>query len=187
MNTKTILTTAVLAIALAVPAHATGKKVDNSNNPTAIAGAAAGAAARSSSKANAAAIAAQQQSVDANFKNTNRNVNNVSQGQGQDQSQSQSVNNSDSVVVEGDDIPSFTGNVTVFLGSLANDKCGRVAVGVPYSAYTCNVLMEADAMQEKLTPIYGTRKAAQIALLHAARLDRTIRDTLLAAGVVKRP
>ncbi|MEO1208402.1 MAG: hypothetical protein AAFX78_02570 [Cyanobacteria bacterium J06638_20] len=185
MNIKTILTTAVLAIALAVPAHATGKKVDNSNNPTAIAGAAAGAAARSSSKANAAAIAAQQQSLDANFKNTNRNVNNVSQGQGQDQSQS--VNNSDSVVVEGDDIPSFTGNVTVFLGSLANDKCGRVAVGVPYSAYTCNVLMEADAMQEKLTPIYGTRKAAQIALLHAARLDRTIRDTLLAAGVVKRP
>ena len=36
-----------------------------------------------------------------------------------------------------------------------------------------------------MTPSHGAAKAAEVALLHAARNDRTIRKTLIAAGVIE--
>lgn len=161
---------AALAVTFAGPVEATGSKGNNNYN-------------KSTAVAVAGAQAKQRQSIDAEFRNVNRNKNTNKQSQGQ--GQSQSVNNSDSVVVEGDDIPRFTGNVTVFLGSLANDKCGRVALGVPYSAHTCNVLLEGENIYQALLPLYGEAFAAQARVRHLAENDRTMRNTLRRAGVIK--
>lgn len=174
---KTILAITASAVLLSCsPVLAWGSKTynhggDANASASASAGAIAGANAQSNQKQRQKQTQGQSQSTSVD--STNRNVNR------------NSINNSDTTVIEGDDIPAITGSVTAVLGSMVNDRCGRVALGVPFSAYTCNVLMEAEAMQDMLTPIRGEVVAAQTALLHAARLDRTIRETLLAAGIVK--
>lgn len=104
------------------------------------------------------------------------------QEQGQFQTQANRQNNEQTVNIEN---PWFTAGVTGVISSMVNDRCGRVAFGVPFSAYTCNVLMEAEGIQAMLTPVRGEKVAAQTALLHAARMDRTIRETLRAAGMIE--
>jgi hypothetical protein len=117
---------------------------------------------------------------------TNTNINNQQQGQaqvqGQSQEQSQGQSNSNNVRVS---TPEFTYGAFVSISSMANDSCGRVALGIPYSAHTCNVLLEAAAMEQMLTPSYGAKKAAQAAIMHVVYNDRTMRETLTRMGIVR--
>jgi hypothetical protein len=84
------------------------------------------------------------------------------------------------------DTPKFTFGAFASISSMANDSCGRVAFGIPYSAHTCNVLLEAAALEAVLVPIHGKSKAAQIALSHMVYGDRTMRDTLIRTGVIRK-
>jgi len=112
------------------------------------------------------------------------------QGQQQSQGQRQSsentnVNlqgNSQSVNIE---TPSFTYGVFGQISSMANDRCGRVVIGIPYSAHTCNIIMEAENIAAMLEPVYGKAFAAQQALRHVADNDTTMRITLRRAGVIE--
>jgi len=112
------------------------------------------------------------------------------QSQGQSQGQSQSSKNtnlnlqgnSQSVNIEN---PAFTWGVFGQLSSMANDRCGRVAVAIPYSAHTCNIIMEAENIAAMLEPVYGKAFAAQQALRHVADNDTTMRITLRRAGVIE--
>lgn len=108
----------------------------------------------------------------------------AAQAQGQIQGQAQGQHQS--VTVNEADIPRFTGSAVLAIQSLANDRCGRVALLVPYSAHTCNVIMEAEAIAALVEPVHGSKKAYAAAILHIASHDRTMRNTLVAAGLVKR-
>ena len=90
--------------------------------------------------------------------------------------------NSQSVNIEN---PAFTWGVFGQISSMANDRCGRVAVAVPYSAHTCNIIMEAENLAAMLEPVYGKAFAAQQALRHVADNDTTMRTTLRRAGVIE--
>jgi len=109
------------------------------------------------------------------------------QGQAQGQSQSSKntnlnlQGNSQSVNIEN---PAFTWGVFGQISSMANDRCGRVAVAIPYSAHTCNIIMEAENLAAMLEPVYGKAFAAQQALRHVADNDTTMRTTLRRAGVI---
>jgi hypothetical protein len=115
------------------------------------------------------------------------------QAQGQLQGQSQSSFNKNqnnasvrnSVEVNEAEIPRFTGSATVVFGSMVNDRCGRVALGVPYSAHTCNIIMEAQELVAMTEPVFGARKAYMIGIRHMAENDKTMRNTLRRAGIIK--
>lgn len=89
-----------------------------------------------------------------------------------------------SVHIGGSDGPHrFTGHFGAIIGSSANDRCGRVAVGVPYSAHTCNIIMEAEALYSATLTFGGPKVAAKAALSHLCANDRTMRKTLVRQGL----
>src|SRR6056297_2269131 len=177
MRTITIAAVAALTVAC-TPAHAFwggGNDGSTINNPSANATAHGGKGGKGG---NASAKQSQGQSQGQSQKQA--------QGQAQGQSQSSSnVNlqgNSQSVNIEN---PAFTWGVFGQISSMANDRCGRVAFGVPFSAHTCNIIMEAENLAAMLEPVYGKAFAAQQALRHVADNDRTMRTTLRRAGVIE--
>lgn len=111
------------------------------------------------------------------------------QAQGQGQAQWAHVSTADSVVVQGDDIPEITGNVGVNIGSANNAPCGRVTFGVPSSGQGCTDRVEMATLGEWVTRYHSrdpaVRAGAAAALMHAARNDRTMRDTLRAIGIIE--
>lgn len=103
------------------------------------------------------------------------------QGQAQGQIQGQAQSNTNNVRVSN---PEFTYGAYLQLSSMANDRCGRVAVGIPYSAHTCNILMEAQHIYEAVTALKGKVHGAAAYLSHIASNDRTIRATLRRQGII---
>lgn len=113
------------------------------------------------------------------------------QSQGQSQGQS-SYNKNSNVNLQGNSqsvnitSPSFTYGAFVSLSSMANDRCGRVAVGIPFSAYTCNIIMEAETLFQLTLALYGDKNfAAETAIRHVVDNDRTMRTTMRRMGVIK--
>lgn len=105
------------------------------------------------------------------------------QAQGQLQAQGQAQGQAQSVRVSN---PEFTYGAFLNLSSSANDRCGRVAVGlVPYSAHTCNIIMEAETLFAMTAPLKGKAYAAAVALSHVASNDTTMRKTLRRMGIIE--
>lgn len=152
---KTIIISAIALAMAAAPAMAGNNNGPKGGNATAVAGAAAIAGAASSSS----------------VRSTNLNANLLS--------------SKNSVTVNEAEIPRFTGSATVVFGSMVNDRCGRVALGVPYSAHTCNIVMEAQEIAAMVAPVYGEKKAYMAGIRHLAENDKTMRNTLVRAGLVE--
>jgi len=63
---------------------------------------------------------------------------------------------------------------------------GRVAVGIPFSAYTCNIIMEAETLFELTLALHGSKDfAAETAIRHVVDNDRTMRTTMRRMGVIE--
>ena len=109
---------------------------------------------------------------------------NVTQGQAQGQAQGQLQTQISQQNVDAS-TPQFTYGAFANISSMANDRCGRVVVGIPFSAHTCNVIMEAETLYEFTQLRYGIAKAEEVAMRHIAENDRTMRTTLRRAGIIK--
>lgn len=79
-----------------------------------------------------------------------------------------------------------TGYIGAILGSENNSPCGRVMLGVPYSGHNCTIRLEAQAIYQASVPMFGKRKASQLAVWHLCQHDRSMRSTLMAAGVCRK-
>jgi len=87
--------------------------------------------------------------------------------------------------IEFADHPQFTYGVFGQIGSSNNSPCGRTFFGIPASGENCTARMEAQAIYNATLPMLGERAASRAATMHLARMDKTMRDTLIAAGVVR--
>jgi len=88
--------------------------------------------------------------------------------------------------IEFGDSPSLTYGAFAQISSMANDRCGRVAIGIPFSAYTCNIIMEAEAVYELTFALRGNKQfAAEAAIRHVVDNDRTMRTTFRRMGVIE--
>ena len=150
---KTLIT-AVAVVAFASMAHAGNNNGPKGGNATAVAGAAASA----------------------------HQLQGQAQGQLQGQSQSAYQGNKQSTSVN-IDTPRFTYGVQALIGSTNNSPCGRTFFGIPASGDNCTARQEAAAIYNMLVPSVGEAKASRTAALHLCRMDKTMRDTLIAAGI----
>lgn len=81
------------------------------------------------------------------------------------------------------DYPAVT--LGVGIGSSNNSPCGRTFLGIPMSGHNCTVRMEAEAIYLAMYDAYGSEAASKAAVLHLCRNDKTMRESLVAAGVCK--